>query len=127
MIQILIILLSIFAQTQAELSCKHLFTKEYLVFFYREQTPKISIHREINFGNNEIVTGNILTSICNEVDIPESCGESGKAKLVFVTETGKCSVIIRHENSWNYSQGTFETNESFEYGICRCHPWCLQC
>ena len=111
LISALIIFLSISAETKAELTCNHLFTKEYLVFVYREQSPVNPIRKTIDFGLGNSMTGDVITSICGEVDIPEGCGELGKAKLVFQTGPGSCPVIIPPISNWEYTLDTFETRE----------------
>jgi len=111
LISALIIFLSISAETKSELTCKHLFTKDYLVFFYRDQTPVLKLHKDVNFGLGKIVTGDVLTSVCGDIDIPEGCGPSGKAKLVFQAGPGDCPVIVPVHDAWQYELGTFETRE----------------
>ena len=111
LISALIIILSISAETKSEPTCKHVFSKDYLVFFYREEASMLKLHKEINFGLGNTVSGYVMTSICGDIDISEDCGQAGKAKLVFQSGPGSCPVIVPSIESWKYDIGSFETRE----------------
>ena len=86
-----------------EFTCKRFYPKEYTIFYYNgklDSTP-FELNPDIN-GNPQ--KGQLLVSICGLVPIPESCGQSGLAKLVYESAEEGC-VIVHDSNAWTFVRG----------------------
>ena len=108
-----IILFTFISQMKAEsFTCKKLFPKEYVVFFYDNNIPVIkdNSYSAPDMGNTNM-EGKLEISLCGQVPIPEKCNIVGNAKLVLERDDGSC-LIIEEGTNWDYSTSLNEATNS---------------
>lgn len=99
----------------SKLRCEHLFKDDYQLFFYRpSERDYIEQKTSIVVDVMEVVKGKIMTSVCENVTVPEGCPDAGKeAKFVFVQDSlaassDKSCIVIYDNKSWTYELTTSE-------------------
>ena len=99
-----------------DFSCQKLFKKDYQIFFFTSEVANpFTTQKTIKPDHlSDQVTGDIYTSICGQVEIPNECSlHEGKAKFVFQSREnlGNC-IVIKEEGDW-----TFTLNKELEQQV----------
>jgi hypothetical protein len=97
---------------QTDFSCKKLFQEDFKFFYFHKGDKILEDSITIYQGEDDQIKGKVVTSICEEFDIPAECRNQGKAKFVFVPEDlqkNECIVITKTKN-WeaNYSKNELQ-------------------
>lgn len=97
----IIFLLTLTTTKVTDFSCKKLFHEEYKFFFFAKNL-EISEKLILTNSEDEQIPGKIITSICEEIEIPAECKTEGTALLIFIPDDliNKNCIIIKNTENW---------------------------
>jgi hypothetical protein len=87
------------ASLQLDMPCINVWESDYLIFIYREEEGGTKISGGSLLSKSS--PGKVIFS-CSEIDIPTSCNIPGKARLVYMDESGTDCTVLRQTTKIDY-------------------------
>lgn len=109
-IKLIILIFVLGTSFQKDFMCSHIFEKDYIVFWLRNEAPVFKITNE---DSSTIEWG------CAEIDIPDVCGVKGKANFIYYAKNEPC-LILQSDNlkfeklNGKYDQKTLTVSMSMD-------------